>query len=294
MSGEASWTQKALVLEKTLNGNVMFAWLTDESRPETVIETRHWGSRASVAVNRLFGSPRSNWMLYGFVLSCLCVPWLWFTSARRPVMFVLVYLLVTWGQMLILPNTGATLHHVILLWPFPHLLVAIAGAELSQSFGRYALPALATALVLVLTSNIALINHYYTDIITKGTTVIWTDAVYPLFEFLDSSNPSRVVTVDWGYATTLCLLSDGEMPLDDISFTLLNPSEAESAWIQTLMTDPRNLFVNNTNGGEQFKGINQHLESIAAKAGIKKEVVRTITDRNHRPRFEVARYIVGR
>ena len=90
----------------------------------------------------------------------------------------------------------------------------------------------------------------------------WTDADYPLFAYLESLKTGRIVTVDWGYATTLCLFSDGEMPLDDISYTLLNPSEPEAARIGTLMRDPENVFVNHTEGGEQFAGVRSRLASI--------------------------------
>lgn len=217
MSGQASWAQKALVLQKTMSGNMMFGWLTEENSPETATAPRRWAGKTSVGLNRLLGSPRSNWILYVFAVSCCLIPWLWFTSARRPIIFMLVYLLATWGQMLILPHTGATLHHVILLWPFPHFLIAIAGGQLSQSLGKVGLRVLIFLLIIIVCSNLVLINHYHADLSTHGTTVIWTDAIYPLFDFLDSSRNSRIVTVDWGYATTLCLLSDGEIALDDIS-----------------------------------------------------------------------------
>ncbi|HXB71841.1 MAG TPA: hypothetical protein VNY05_26625 [Candidatus Acidoferrales bacterium] len=109
--------------------------------------------------------------------------------------------------------------------------------------------------------------------------------------YLESLKTGRIVTVDWGYATTLCLFSDGEMPLDDISYTLLNPSEPEAAWIGTLMRDPENVFVNHTEGGEQFAGVRARLASIAAQAGVRGKVVRIIRDRNDRPRFEIVRYL---
>ena len=244
----------------------------------------------SVALRRFAGGVHSNGMLYEFLAACCLVPWLWFTPARRPAIFVLIYTVVVWGQMVVLPNTGATLHHVILIWPFPHFLIAIAAGRASHALGRYGLAALASALVTMTAFNVLLVNQYFADLTTGGTTTIWTDAVQPLFSYLTSLRGYTINTVDWGYASTLCLLSDGDMPLQDISYTLLSPSEVEAHWIGSLIGDPTNVFVDHTDGGTQFPTAHSRLASIALQAGYKKQVIGIISDRNHRPRFEIARY----
>jgi len=38
-----------------------------------------------------------------------------------------------------------------------------------------------------------------------------------------------------GYPATLCLLSDGDLPRYDISFTLIQPSESERSWVAGLI-----------------------------------------------------------
>ena len=291
MSGKAPLSQKLLVLEKTMSGNVLFGWLTDETRPDTAVAPGRFGGKLSVALNRAAGSPRSNWLLYACIASCCLVPWLWFTPSRRPAVFVMIYLAVTWGQMLLLANTGATLHHVILLWPFPHMLIAIAGAQLAHRIGRRGVPVLAALLVAMTADNLLVVNHYFADLTRLGTTVIWTDAIGPLYRYLDSLGTGQVVTVDWGYSAPLCLLSDGELPLRDISYQLLGPSGEQAAWIQSLMGDPRNAFVDHAEGGEQFPNARERLASIAAAGGFRKELLTVITDRNQRPRFNVFRYV---
>ena len=294
MSGEAPISQKLLVLKKTMSGNVLFAWLTDETQPATAAPPRKFREVASVKLSRLVGGVRSNWLFYAFVVSCCLVPWLWFTRSRRAALFVLIYLMVTWAQMLILPNTGASIQHVLLLWPFPHFLIAIALAQVGASLGRHGAQAAACALVAIVAANLLLINQHYSDLVTNGTSAIWTDAIYPLHNYLDSVSASRIVTTDWGYATTLCLLSDGEIPLDDISYTLLGPSVGDSAWIRSLIEDERNVFVDHTAPDEQFPAARQRLESIAALSGRTRVLVAVIRDRNQRPRFEVVRYQPGR
>lgn len=290
MSGKAPISQKLLVLKATMSGTVLFGWLTEEAQPGTEAPPRKIREIASVKVSRLVGGVRSNWIFYAFVGSCCLVPWLWFTKSRRAALFALIYLVVTWAQMLILPNTGGGMQHALLLWPFPHFLIAITGAQLGVSLGRYGARAAASMLVVVVATNVFLINQYYCDLVINGTTAIWTDAVYPLFNYLDSARASRIVTTDWGYATTLCLLSDGDLPLDDISYKLLGPSAAEAARIRTLVENPKNVFVDHMAPDDQFPTARERLASIAAQAGRTRDVIAVIRDRNQRPRFEIVRY----
>jgi Dolichyl-phosphate-mannose-protein mannosyltransferase len=284
---------KALILRRTLDGSAFFSWLTEDRQPGTMLAPKRIGSKASVAVSRAVGQFRSNWMFFAAMAACCLLPWLWFTPSRQAALFALIYLAVTWALMLILPGTGAALHHDILLWPFPHFLIAVAGAQLAQSLGRRLAPVIAMILAAVVSCNLLLINNYYSALVTQGTTALWTDAIYPLFDYLASSRAAEVVTVDWGYETTLCLLSDGRMPIKDISFLLLQPTDEQTKYVRSLMVRPSTLFVDYAYGGEQFPGVHNRIDQIAAGAGFRKMLVARIRDRNQRPRFEVARYFEG-
>jgi len=293
MSANAPFAQKALLLQKTLDGSVMFGWLTEESRPETTLAAHGRVAKASSGLNDLMGEPEQNGMVYALAASLLLAPLAWNTPARRLIAFLVLYLAFTWCLMLVLPNTGATLHHVLLLWPFPHLLIAITLVETARRFGQAGAPVLACAAAILVCGNLLLINSYYVALARRGTTVLWTDAVYPLFRYLDSLESPRVVTTDWGYATTLCLLSSGDMRFHNISYMLLGPSNGEKQWLRTLIDDDRALFVDHTSDGVQFAAARQHLAELAAEAGRRREVVKVISDRNSRPRFEIFRYAPG-
>jgi hypothetical protein len=291
MSEKAPFAQKILVLRKTLDGSVMLGWLTEDGQANEATPPYHFWGGIAAKLNRAFGYPESNGILYAFVVSCCVIPLLWFTPRRRIITFTLVYLLVTWCQMVVVPNTGATLHHVILLWPFPHVLIAIVAAETAQRLGKKG-SRLVTALLFILVArNLMLINRYYVDLITRGTSVIWTDAVIPLHNYIESLDRPHVVTVDWGYATTLCLLSDGDIHIDDISYTLLSPSERERVWIRGLMDDPQSLFVDHMDNGGQFRTAREQLASIATEGNRQKDIRQVILDRNLRPRFQIFRYV---
>jgi 4-amino-4-deoxy-L-arabinose transferase-like glycosyltransferase len=289
MSGQAPFAQKLLLLRKTMDGSVMFGWLTEDAAPETAVAPRGAIQRTSVGLAKALGSARSDWMFYGLLASLCLLPWLWFTPARRPALFAAIYLAVTWGMMLLLPNTGASLHHVILLWPFPHFLIAVAGAQLSYALGKRAAPVAAAVLAILAADNLTIVNHVYADLVTRGTSVIWTDATTPLFAYLDSLH-GKVVTVEWGYSATLCLLSDGRVPHQDITFELLQPAGPAQAWIGSLMGEPSTVFVDYDAGYEPIPGARERLAAIAEKAGYQKRILAHIRDRNRRARFEISRY----
>ena len=293
MAGAAPLSQKLLLVKKTLDSDVLFGWMTEPAQPETAIAPVGGLGKLSAIVTGLDGHPAQNGMLVLLAAALCLLPWLWFTPARPAAVFAAIFLAVAWALMAALPNTGATIHHVILLWPMPHFLIAIAAAQLWKRLALTERRVLAAGLIAAVALNLAVINSFYTDLVTHGTSVIWTDAIYPLFAELDNRNASRVVTVDWGFAASLCLFSDGDMPLEDISFRLLNPTPPDATAIQSLMAQPEALFVDHAAGGEQFPGVRHRLEEIAAQGGYTKTIVSTIVDRNARPRFEIARYSRG-
>jgi hypothetical protein len=291
MSGVAPFSQKLLILRRTLDGSVMFGWLTEETRPGTALAPTRVASRVSRAVSSLTGGVRSHLILEAFVLSLLAVPWLCFTPSRRPALFIVVYLAIVWTQMVLLPNTGASIQHVTLLWPFPHFLIAIALSQLSYRVGKRGPVLLLCVLLVLVGSNCLLMNQYYADLVMNGTTELWTEATSPLFVYLSALSGRRVITTDWGYATTLCLLSDGTMPSLDISYVLIDPSPSEKAWLSSLVADSNSVFVNHPPEDEAFPGTTRRLTAIAAEKGYKSENLTLIADKNGRSRFQIFRFV---
>jgi hypothetical protein len=289
-SGAAPFSQKLRMLRTTLDGSVMFGWLAEEAPPATAKNPTRFASRASLAVSRLAGRVQSDLLLDALVLSILALPWLWFTPSRRAALFVAVYLAITWPQMLLLPNTGGA-HHVILLWPFPHFLIAIALSQVSFQVGKRGLAVLAGILSVLVGSNCLVLNQYFADLVTNGPTAMWTDATVPLFRYLEPLSRRRIVTTDWGYSATLCLLSDGAIPSLDITQVLRDRSPAQRAWLGYLVADSSALFVNHISGRETFPGQNQRLAAIAADAGLEGKTVKVIEDRFGRPRFQISRFV---
>ncbi|MEO7145921.1 MAG: glycosyltransferase family 39 protein, partial [Bryobacteraceae bacterium] len=130
--GNASFSTQAFankveVMRTTLNGSAMFGYLVyeewiDQSKPPVTLM-----ERASIRVRDFAGARRTNYLTAALAIAMLLAP-LWWRNApvRRAILFSVIFLIAAWTQMLFIRHAGTGSHHVVLLWPFPHLIVAAA------------------------------------------------------------------------------------------------------------------------------------------------------------------------
>jgi hypothetical protein len=206
--------------------------------------------------------------------------------------FALVFMAVAWAEMAMNPETGGSVHHTVLLWPLPHMIVAVAFGQMAQKFGRAGKAALVLMLALALPANVLVINEYYRLLNRNGAGLTWSDALFPMSDFLKTAPANRLVLVDWGYFDTLRLLHAGKLPLrngaDPLSKSALDSTDREVVhqWLAAQGT----LFVGHTDDNELFRGSNARLADVARQYGMEKEFLSIIPDRNGRPIFEIYRY----
>ena len=123
-------------------------------------------------------------------------PWLWRNAYYR---FYLVAIIVGYGYMFSVRNAGGGAHHVVLLWPLPHLLASC-------------LPLRRWMLGLVVAANLLQINHYYAQLVRREVSVEWSDATTRLAERL-KDDPGTYRVLDWGIYDSLHLLTKGKTDL---------------------------------------------------------------------------------
>jgi hypothetical protein len=97
-------------LRRTLDGSALEGFFL---RPET-------------GLAGAFGS----WMTWAVAAGFAAGPLLWRTPLRRPWLFIVVALVVSLALMLFTRKGGAGSHHIVLVWPLPQMLVAIAATRL--------------------------------------------------------------------------------------------------------------------------------------------------------------------
>ncbi len=145
---------------------------------------------------------------------------------RRPLIFALLFLVLTWLQMFFTAGAGGAVHHVVLLWPFHLFVIAAVLSAVRARLGSW-ISVVLTGLLCV--SNLLVVNEYYVAVIRNGPGVRWTDAFSPLTDSLYKAKSPRIITADWGILETLNLLSEGELPVLDASFALRSGDPARAS-----------------------------------------------------------------
>jgi hypothetical protein len=284
---------KTRLLSNTLNGSALFGWMVAEDhevplhhQPSTALERlSRWASDAT-------GQRRTSWMAYGLVLALLLAP-----LARGPelhgILFTLIAMLLGWGQMAITRNAGGSVHHAVLIWPFPHMLMALSFAAAARRLGRFAAPALALAVALLAGSSLIVMNQYFTQAVRNGGALNWNDAIVPLADSLRGARASNIFCVDWGILDSLRLLSRGRLPVRVGSDPVSKPalSEADREIVRGWVQEPDHLFIAHTEGNEFFTGTNAKLQHLAVEMGYRRVMLQVIGDRYGRKIFEVYRFL---
>ena len=279
-------------LKVTLNGSGLLGymigedWMDHPRLPRTALE------RFSLWVHEKSGDQRAGFNWPSFLLALLLVPVLWPTPARRPLLFTLLYLTVTWLQMALTAGAGGTVHHIALLWPFPVFFIAIAFAEASRLLARFGKAALALAVMIIAGQNLLVYNQHLEQFIRDGGYGSWTDAIFPLADDLRRYNTSKIYITDWGILDSLRLLNQGGLDLY-ITFDLLHQPKLGPVEMQTLLaeiSDPGHVFVGHITPLEAFKGVGEHLSQWARSGGYEPLHLETVCDGNGRPVFEIFRF----
>jgi len=297
--------------------------------------------------------------LYWVYLAMLAAVPLWWRS--RMAWFSVIFCGAAWAAMAFTRDAGGSLHHTILLWPFPLLLMGAvlsrippgsseavknldlpsagqgrgAGSQPAAGFsplderlakanrrlkvcptslpalGRQAstsishfprrffhwfsrpgawTPVLAVAGVVMIGSNLLVLNQYLAQFERYGAGRDFTDALFPLQKAVPEG--SNVYVVDWGMYNTLLLSHrrDGLLHTGNEPFMEDAMSEQQLKQALTMLGDRGAVFLGHVPGKVYFEGVGARLERFAATKGLRKEVMQVVDDSNGRPMFEVFRF----
>jgi 4-amino-4-deoxy-L-arabinose transferase-like glycosyltransferase len=296
--GNTSWDTsdlagKGRLLAATADGSALFSWLNWENwqthnphLPQGAFET------ASARISALARHPRHSLLLYAFALALLLAP-LARGHALRAILFALLAMAIAWAQMAITANAGGSVHHAILLWPLPHMVIAISFAAASRRLRRAGIPALAAVLAVLMVSGLLVTNEYRVVILRNGGSQDWTDAIFRLADYMKGVPPDNVFCMDWGIMDSLRLLSSGKLPLRVGTDPINKPSldDADRQYLARTISGPGQVFINHTKDFEFFPGVNDKLVKYAADAGYRREVMAVIPDSHGRAVYEVYRFV---
>jgi len=159
---------------------------------EPVIPIAAMVSRVDYAIHP-YVPPIAAWL---FTASLLALPWLYRIPFYR---FCLIALIAGYGYMFALKNAGGGAHHIVLLWPLPHLLIGC-------------LPLRRWMLVAIAAANLLQINHFYAQFLRREVSIEWSDATAALAARLKSDTRTYHI-LDWGILDSIHLLNQGKNDL---------------------------------------------------------------------------------
>lgn len=274
------------LLTETARGGMLLGFLNapDQTtpaphRPRGPLES------ASARLSSLAGDPSSDWLLAAFVAAVVLAPLAGWPTLRI-VTFFLIAMAVAWLQMALNSHTGGTVHHAILLWPWPEAVVAISFAGVSRQLGRFGVPALTAATVLVVLSSLLVTNEYYAKMVRNGGSPTWSAAVFPLAESLKGSGDAYAFCTDWGILESVGILTAWHPVMRNGIL-----GEEESAALAHMVSDPAHIILAHVPEAEQFPGVNEHIVERAAKLGYAKQSIRIVGDGFGRNVFEVYKFV---
>jgi hypothetical protein len=286
---------KVHILRETAQGSGLFGWLTAEDwqtpHPHPPVGKLQ---RLSADISALAGHPRRHLLLVGFLLSLLLAP-LAGAAAIRAILFALITMGAAWAQMAITANAGGSLHHTILLWPFPEWVIAISWVGVSRRAGRVGLLALASVLAVLLVAGVLVMNEYYAVAVRNGGAQYWTNAIFPLSEYLKRTPAKTIYCMDWGILDPLRFLHHGRLPLAEGADQVGQPEigASDRKIIESVIADPANLFISHTRDFQFFPEWNSRLLQVAASSGYQQVLQAEVRDSFGRPVFTVYRFRPG-
>lgn len=284
---------KAHMLMETAKGDGLFGWMFDEQwqtpaphAPSGIV------ARTSAKISSLAGHPRHHALFYAFLLAVLLAPFAR-GNALRAISFALIAMGVAWVQMATNASTGGSVHHTILLWPFPQWVIGVSFAAASRRLGRAGIPAVVVVTAVMTISGVLVTNEYYFVSYAFGGAPVWSEAVFPLSDFMKRVGAGTVYCVDWGIMDTLRYLNHGKLKLavgsDPISKPQLSLADREP--VLRMLADPGAVFIAHTKDFENFQGTNDRLVKFAAGEGYRRDMLAVISDSFGRPAFEVYRFM---
>lgn len=282
--------QKLVVFERTLSGSALFRYVVNEESAPRPRQARNSFETASLALRDALGEHRESILLYVAAAALLAAPLWW--RRRKIVFFCLIVMAVAWVQMAFTKDAGTGVHHVVLLWPWPHLVIAVALVESARRLGRASRPVLTAAAGIVCVSNMLVLNQYVYQFIRDGSGPLWTDAIQPLSREVSHWSGRHIFMTDWGMDPTIRVLNRGDLKqLWNVSDVFAHDlSVGDRTQVETMLR-LNGVFLTHTPAFEAQAGSAARLLPVATAMGLKRHLLATIDDSNGRHAFEVAEFV---
>jgi len=195
----------------------------------------------------------------------------------RSVTFVVLSILFITIGVFALPS-AVRIHHMVAVYPFPHLAVALALTRLPVAHARWRSIASAALAALVIGSQVAVLLGTQRRIRETGGRGWWSDALNEFAREVKDRSDLTIVSADWGFNEQLAFLTDGPRLVEP--FWTPHPPRPRSADTIYLAHPPEYSLL----------GSDQTLLDEARRAGPERAEVRAWRDRQGQIAFYSLRF----
>ncbi len=144
-------------------------------------------------------------------------------------------------------------YHMMSIYPFPHIIMAffidkmIGGSENRHS-RRFLIPTAYSAIGLVLISYSCVSYQYLRAFEQDRTSMMWSEGIYDLIEYVKENNNQTYVSLDWGMHNQLLAFTKGRVPLKEMVWTFNDPgwkgdTSKENQLIDEYICRPDHVFL---------------------------------------------------
>lgn len=241
---------------------------------------------------RAAGWRLGNGVPFALLLSMGLSLWLVRGPRRKLWLAALLALLAMLFQMMVTNGAGTGMHHYVLLFPLPFLLIAIPLSELAKRPGAARRAALVSLGTLLLWSGFSL-HSQFAALRAWGPTAIWSTAIQDLVRALHAQDARQVFAQEWGTDSQLRYLLPPQAT-GDLGYEYLDtpsiPEEFRRIHLARLRA-PATFYVRYEPPYQIQPGLTQAFTDFARNEGFREETVAIVKDAWGVPTYRILRYL---
>lgn len=206
---------------------------------------------------------------------------------RRWIAFFLLSAAIAWFQAAITINAGGSIHHIVLLWPFLYIALALSVTAIADAGNRWIAIGAFTAVAILCLRGLQTIDRSSGNLSSYSNVVQWANADKPLCDRLKEEGVKRVVAVDWGIANVIAAETADRVSVIDETFELAARRFDKDRFFGCTGQDC--VIVAHAQGREIFPVATAFLQESMRSRRLGETQVSIISDSHNVPSFLVFR-----